>query len=78
MAPSIASGLLGATAGTAIAGPPGAAVGGITGIVLTGYPMNYGDIYSDALDDKGIQQAVKDGKLTDQDVARITAIAAVL
>jgi hypothetical protein len=77
MAPTIASGLIGAAAGGAAAGPPGAIAGGMAGVVLTGYPLNYGDIYSDALDDKGIQQAVKDGKLTDQDVARITAMAAV-
>lgn len=77
MAPTIASGLLGAVAGGAVAGPGGAAAGGIAGTVLSGYPMNYGDIYSDALDDKGIQQAVKDGKLSHEDVARITAMAAV-
>jgi hypothetical protein len=77
MAPTIASGLLGASVGGAIAGPPGAAVGGFGGTLLSGYPMNYGDIYSDAVDDKGIQQAIRDGTLTDKDVARITAIAAV-
>jgi len=77
MAPTIATGLMGAAAGGAIAGPPGAAVGGFAGTLLSGYPMNYGDIYSDALDDKGIQQAVKSGKLTDLDVAQITALAAV-
>lgn len=77
MAPTIASGLLGAGAGTAVAGPAGAVAGGFAGVVLSGYPLNYGDIYSDALDDKGIQQAVKDGRLTDKDVASITAVAAV-
>jgi hypothetical protein len=77
MLPTIVSGIAGTIAGGAVAGPPGAAVGGMAGIVLSGYPMNYGDIYSDALDDKGIQQAIKDGKLTDRSVASITALAAV-
>lgn len=77
MTPTIVSGLIGAGVGTVAAGPAGAVAGGLAGTVLSGYPMNYGDIYSDALDDKGIQQAVKDGKLTDQDVAKITALAAI-
>lgn len=77
MAPTIASGLLGAGIGGAVGGPPGAVAGGLSGVVLSGYPMNYGDIYSSALDDPGIQRAVQEGKLTEKSLASITAAAAV-
>lgn len=77
MAPTILSGLAGAGAGAAIGGPPGAIAGGLAGATLTGYPMNYGDIYGDASGDRGIQQAIREGRLTEVDVAKITAMAAV-
>jgi hypothetical protein len=77
----MAGGAGGGAVGGAVAGPPGAAVGATIG-ALTGeaapmYVLNAGDVYQGIRDDPALQAAMKSGKTTKQQIARISLAAAI-
>lgn len=73
--PSLVGGTAGAIGGTAAAGPVGGVAGAVVGTAIPSLAAGVGGSYREFMGDEGIQQALKDGKLTTAQLAKYAAIA---